>query len=125
MILLDSHVVLWALTDDPRLGAKARHLIGATATRYVSAVTHAEFAIKAMLGKLVVPDDLADRLAGLGVEGLPFTAAHARGITQFDGLVRHDPFDRMLLAQASVDGLRFVTGERRLLAFDAVVDARL
>lgn len=124
MILLDSHVVLWALTDDPRLGAEARRLIATTPTRYVSSITHVEITIKAMLGKLTVPDDLPDRLTALGLESLPFTSRHAQGLTVFADLIRHDPFDRMLLAQAHVDGLRLITGDRRLLGFDQVIDAR-
>lgn len=124
MILLDSHVVLWALTDEARLGSETRHLIVTTPIRYVSSITHVEFANKAMLGKLTVPDDLSERLGSLGLEPLPFTARHARGLTAFAGLARHDPFDRMLLAQAHVDGLRFLTADQRLLGFDGVIDAR-
>lgn len=125
MMLLDSHVVLWALTDDPRLGTEARRAIAASPIRYVSAITQAEFTIKAMLGKLTVPEDLDSRLTALGLEPLPFTIRHAAGMHAFEGLTRHDPFDRMLLAQARVDGLTFLTADQRLLGFDQVIDARL
>lgn len=126
-MLLDSHVVLWLVGDHERLGSRCRRAIVDAAMVHVSAVTHAEFEVKAAIGKLELPDGLPALLETQGLQPMPFTAAHASAMAQFQELVRHDPFDRMLLAQASVEHLTFATADRRLLAFDLpwVLDARL
>ena len=78
-----------------------------------------------MLGKLSVPDKLADRLTEQGLALLSITAEHAEGIRDFPELTRHDPFDRLLVAQASHDGLRLLTSDRVLIALarDFILDA--
>ena len=125
LLLLDSQVALWILDDSPRLGPRAREIITSATTVHVSAATIWELTIKAMLGKLSVPDKLADRLAEQGLALLNITAEHAEGIHDFPELTRHDPFDRLLVAQASHDGLRLLTSDRVLLALarDFILDA--
>lgn len=92
---------------------------------HVSAATVFELTIKAMLGKLSIPDDFAARLSEQGLSLLSITAEHAAGIREFPELTRHDPFDRLLVAQASRDGLRLLTADRVLLGLnrDFIVDA--
>ena len=125
LLLLDSQVALWILDDSPRLGPRAREIITSATTVHVSAATIWELTIKAMLGKLAVPDKLADRLVEQGLALLNITAEHAEGILDFPELTRHDPFDRLLVAQASHDGLRLLTSDRVLLALarDFILDA--
>lgn len=125
MLLLDSQVVVWLLDDSPRLGAVARRLIQSAAAVHVSAATVWELTIKAMLGKLSIPDKLPTRLTDQGLILLGISAQHAEGIRKFPELSRHDPFDRLLLAQAVLDGLTLVTVDRVLLGLgrDFVVDA--
>jgi len=125
LLLLDSQVALWILDDSPRLGPRAREIITSATTVHVSAATIWELTIKALLGKLSVPDKLADRLAEQGLALLNITAEHAEGIRDFPELTRHDPFDRLLVAQASHDGLRLLTSDRVLLALarDFILDA--
>ena len=125
LLLLDSQVALWILDDSPRLGPRAREIITSATTVHVSAATIWELTIKAMLGKLSVPDKLADRLADQGLALLSITAEHAEGIRDFPELTRHDPFDRLLVAQASHDGLRLLTSDRVLIALarDFILDA--
>ncbi|WP_203338728.1 type II toxin-antitoxin system VapC family toxin [Nocardioides limicola] len=125
-MLLDTHVLLWLLDDSPRLGPQARRAISTASRVHASAISHTELALKAMLGKLTVPEDLGPRLADQGLRHLAYTEAHAAALTAFPDLTRHDPFDRMLLAQATVEGLRFATADTRLLSLDLrwVVDAR-
>lgn len=115
------------LDDNPRLGPRARLAIAAATAVHVSAATVWELTIKAMLGRLAVPDKLAERLAEQGLVLLSVTAEHTEGIRDFPELVRHDPFDRLILAQAAQVGLRLLTADRVLLALgrDFVVDARL
>lgn len=125
MILLDTHVLLWLLEDSPRLSTAGRARLQASTAVYVSAVTHAELRIKEMIGKLRLPGDWSARLADQGLRPLPFTQAHADELPALVELARHDPFDRMLLAQARSEGLSFLTADRRLLALELpwVLDA--
>ena len=125
MLLLDSQALLWLLDDNPRLGARARQAITSAQGVYVSAATVWELTIKTMLGKLSIPADFSARLTAQGLELLNVTAEHAEAIRDFPELVRHDPFDRLLVAQASRAGLRLLTADRALLglARDFIVDA--
>lgn len=127
MILLDTNAVYWGMTGDDRLGSGARDLLSGEPQRYVSSITHVELVIKQMVGKLHLPGDLAERLVGIGLQGLPYTEKHAVGLRTFPSLARHDPFDRMLLAQAHVEGMSFLTGDRALLSLDQpwIIDATL
>jgi PIN domain nuclease of toxin-antitoxin system len=115
LLLLDSQAVLWVLDDSPRLGPQARQLIVSATTVHVSAATVWELTIKAMLGKLSVPDKLASRLAEQGLVLLSITAQGAESIREFPELIGHDPFDRLLVAQASQAGLQLLTADRVLL----------
>lgn len=126
MILLDTHVVLWAVADERKLGTHARRVIGSTVTRYVSAVTHAELGIKAARNKIRLPAGLPGLLEQAGFAPLPFEARHARGFGRFPALDGHDPFDRMIVAQADVDGLTLLTADRTLLGLGQpwIIDAR-
>lgn len=126
-MLLDSQVVLWSVSDDPRLGASARSLLVEAPRRFVSVITHVELTIKTLRGKLGVPADFPDRLADFGLLPLALENRHVAGLRTFEQLNRHDPFDRLLIAQAHVEGLRFLTADRALLDLDLpwVVDATL
>lgn len=125
MLLLDSQAVLWVLDDSPRLGERARETIAAATRVHVSAATVWELTIKSMLGKLSLPVRLSGRLADQRLSLLNITAEHAGGIREFPELVRHDPFDRLLVAQASQASMRLVTADRVLLGLgrDRIVDA--
>ena len=108
-LLLDTHIVLWALADDAALPASARAAItDGTNRAVVSAVSALEISIKRALGKLAAPDDFEDAIARSGFEAMSITMAHARRAGSLPP--RHDdPFDRMLIAQAIEEGLTIVT----------------
>ena len=75
-----------------------------------------ELTIKTMLGKLSVPTELsAAVLAEQGLLSLSIAAEHAEAIQDYPELARHDPFDRLLVAQADRAGLRLLTADRVLL----------
>ena len=117
-VLLDTHVLLWWLTDDPRLSITARDVIGDPATSVsVSAATAWEMAIKSALGKLETPTDLAAELDAAGFTELPVGIADAM---EAGALPRHhdDPFDRMLIAQAARRDLTVLTVDRRFSEYD-------
>lgn len=125
MLLLDSQALLWLLDDNPRLGPRARQAITSAHGVHVSAATVWELTIKTMLGKLSVPAGLANRLADQGLDLLNITAEHAEAIRDFPELTRHDPFDRLLVAQASRAGLQLLTADAILLNLgrDFILDA--
>ncbi|MGH3247000.1 MAG: type II toxin-antitoxin system VapC family toxin, partial [Trebonia sp.] len=115
MLLLDGQALLWLLDDSPRLGPRARQAIVSAQGVHVSAATVWELAIKSMLGTLTVPDDLGKKLPGQGLELLSVTAEHAEAIREFPELTRHDPFDRLIVAQVSRAGLKLLTADHVLL----------
>jgi PIN domain nuclease of toxin-antitoxin system len=100
-------------------------MISAATCTHVSAATVWELTIKAMLGKLSIPDKFGVRLAEQGLALLNVTAEHAEGLREFPELARYDPFDRLLVSQASQAGLRLLTADRVLLGLgrDFIVDA--
>ena len=112
-VLLDTHVLLWWLEDDKRLSLPARDAILAAEEVRVSAASVWEIAIKRALGRLDVPADYLDYVEQTSFRPLPITFQHAE---LAGALPRHhdDPFDRMLVAQARIEGLTLVTADRRL-----------
>ena len=125
-LLLDTHVLLWALRDDRRLGPNARQAIeDASNPAYVSAVSVWEIALKRASGKLEAPRDLVQWLRRTSFQSLAIEIEHAVAAAE---LPRHhtDPFDRMLVAQAQLQGLTLVTGDSRIAQYSvAVLDAAL
>lgn len=128
MILLDMNALLWLVADSPRLGPEARERIGSADQVCFSAVSVSEIAIKHMLGRIALPgaDAFPRIFAESGLRELPFTAHHAATLLEDPDLRRHDPFDRMLLAQASAERAELLTSDSVLLGMgrSGVVDAR-
>ena len=101
ILLLDAHALLWWLADDAALGADARQAIASPANDVlVSAATIWEIEIKRRLGKLQAPGGLVEAIADADFSVMPITGPDAERAA---GLPPHhrDPFDRMLIAQAS------------------------
>lgn len=110
-LLLDTHVLVWALGNDPRLGPLARDSIADPNNDcYVSAASVWEIAIKRALGKLRAPEDLSGRVERDGFTALPVTLFHGERAGALPPIHR-DPFDRMLVAQAQAEGLTIVTSD--------------
>jgi PIN domain nuclease of toxin-antitoxin system len=113
-LLLDTHALLWWLSDDPALSQVARAAIARPdADVAVSAASGWEVSIKSALGKLTAPNDLEAQLARHRFRPLAITVGHA---LMAGSLPRHhdDPFDRMLVAQAGSEGLTLVTRDPRI-----------
>jgi PIN domain nuclease of toxin-antitoxin system len=101
ILLLDANALLWWLADDPGLSQAAQDAIADPATDVlVSAATVWEIGIKRELGKLRAPEDLIGAIEISGFEGLPVTLADADRASRLT-LHHRDPFDRMLVAQAT------------------------
>ncbi len=124
-LLIDSHVALWWLDDHLSLGATCRASLQSADEVFFSAVTPWELGIKRALGKVVFPDSLGDALEAAGFVPLSISVAHAErapGLEQH----HHDPFDRLLVAQAQLESLVLVTADRALRPYDIeMLDARL
>jgi PIN domain nuclease of toxin-antitoxin system len=107
-LLLDTHVLLWWLDGSHLSEAVAARIADPSELVLVSAASIWEAAIKAALGKLDTPESLATAVGAEGFEPLPITFHHAG---QAGALPPHhrDPFDRMLIAQAQIEGLTLVT----------------
>lgn len=120
-LLLDTHVLLWALTDDRRLAPEARAAIsdGRNAV-FVSAASAWEITIKRALGKLRAPSDLALQLREARFEDLDVSVDHALAVGDLPDHHR-DPFDRLLVAQATVAGLTLVTHDPQIQRYDIAI----
>jgi PIN domain nuclease of toxin-antitoxin system len=120
-LLLDTHIVLWWLNDDARLPGFARERLRAgDAACFVSAATLWEIGIKRTLGKLDAPQALAPAIAEEGFHGLAISLAHAECAARLPPHHR-DPFDRMLVAQAQIEGLTIMTVKKRLRPYDVAL----
>ncbi len=121
-LLLDTHVFLWAVTANRRLKSGARELLSQADAVYVSAASIWEIAIKARLGKIEADAaSLAAAIHDSGFQELPVSAQHAAAVAR---LPPHhtDPFDRLLLAQAFLEPLRFVTADAALAVYGGAIE---
>lgn len=110
-LLLDTHVVLWWVRDDRKLKAPARRAIANADIVWVGAATACEIAIKMSLKRLEVAEPLRVTVAADNFTELPLTFRHAEELADLP-LHHADPFDRMLVAQARVEGATIVTHDR-------------
>ena len=120
-LILDSHVLLWWSEDAGSVSQPARVRIAAPDTPvFVSIVTPWELAIKESLGKLQVPGNTREALNSDQIDLLSIAPTHIDVIRTLPHHHR-DPFDRMIIAQAIVEGLTVVTRDRRFPAYDIEV----
>ena len=120
-LLLDTHTVLWWLSDDPALSETARAAIADPEnTVFLSAVVMWEIHIKQGIGKLDLPDDFGEVLDLQRFAELAVTVDHANTIAELPA-AHQDPFDRMLVAQAMVEHMAIVTRDRSIADYDVEV----
>lgn len=125
-LLLDTHVWLWTLVSPERLAPGASELLGDTSTRlFLSAASSWEIAIKYRLGRLPLPEPpeqfIPVRLIRDGIAPLPVQHHHACRVADLP-LHHSDPVDRLLVAQAQIEGMTLVTADRSLLDYDIEVE---
>jgi PIN domain nuclease of toxin-antitoxin system len=116
-LLLDTHVVLWWLADDPTLADGIKVRLDHEPDVYVSAATIWEVAIKQAIGKLPEPARLPERIQESGFRPLPIGADHAIVAARLP-MIHRDPFDRILVAQAQVEELTLVTRDENCRRYD-------
>ncbi len=108
-LLLDAHALLWWLADDPELSEEANAAVADPGSVvFVSAATAWEIAIKQALGKVDAPSDLERQIEVNRFEPMPITIGHGYAAGTLPRH-HHDPFDRMLVAQAMAEHLTVVT----------------
>ena len=116
--LLDTHALLWWMAEPQRLDGRAHEAIADPSNEvFVSSINAWEIAVKHALGKLQAPDNLEASIKKQGFTPLSLTFRHAE---QAGTLPPHhgDPFDRMLVAQAQIEGLIVVTRDRQISRYD-------
>jgi PIN domain nuclease of toxin-antitoxin system len=121
VLIVDTHAALWFLKGDRRLSRAAKALIeDDDVERRLSAVSVWEVAVKRGLGKLAAPAGFHEQMYRQGLRGLPIVDAHAARVADLP-LLHRDPFDRLLVAQALVEGMSIVSIDPRLRAYDVPV----
>lgn len=123
-ILIDTHVLLWWLSDNASLGKKSRNIISDERNDiYVSAVSTWEISIKKNKGLLKAPDNIDAIVEDEGFSKLPISLFHGEQAGNLPNIHR-DPFDRMLIAQAQAEGLELMTTDKVIPEYGLrVIDA--
>lgn len=118
-LLLDTQALIWFAAGDPRLGRVARKAIEQSECT-VSAIAVWEIVIKQTVGRVPIPPPKVVELVEFGFAPLPVTVEHAIEVAE---LPRHhaDPFDRMMIAQARLDGLTLLTADAAIHAYDVPI----
>ena len=116
-LLLDTHIVLWWDADDPRLSAEFRAAVASPESEiFVSAASAWEIGIKRASGKLQIGASVAHTIRRHAFTALPVTVEHAEWAGSLP-LLHRDPFDRLLVAQAQLEGLTLVTVDDQILRY--------
>ncbi len=121
-LLLDTHIMIWWLDGSPRLGAAARRAIAAAGNDlHFSVASWWEMSIKRSLGRLNIdPVTFRATIVRNAIQILDVRIDHAEAVATLSPL-HGDPFDRMLIAQAEIEGLQLLTRDKRLKAYGAAV----
>jgi PIN domain nuclease of toxin-antitoxin system len=111
-LLLDTNALIWALVRPERLSKTAIEAVTSPANRiYVSVISAWEIGMLRAKKGVRLPSDLEFQIADKDFDALPLTMGHALAVEALPSL-HNDPFDRMLVAQAQVEGMTIVTSDR-------------
>jgi len=119
-LLLDSHVLLWLLAGDPIAPAAARAVESLDNEVWVSVATIWELEIKQAIGKLELDDDLVAAALGAGLDLLEIRSEHVVHAARLP-MHHRDPFDRLLVAQATLEGAAIVTRDAALRSYQVTL----
>lgn len=127
MLVLDTNALFSILSNPGRLGKRTQKILMQSSDIYISPVSVFEIAIKNMLGKIKLDQPLGVLIAAHNFLSLPFEIEDALGVYSLPALMRHDPFDRMILATARANNAKLITSDRKLLdlGFDWIVNSSL
>ena len=117
-ILLDTHILIWALEDNPKLSDAARKaIINGKNVVFVSTASIWEISIKKAMGKLIAPDNLFQEIEQHRFTLLDINYDHAQLAGELPN-IHKDPFDRMLVAQATLEKLTLITADSNIYKYD-------
>ena len=117
-VLLDTHILIWALENNPALSENARNAITAGRNMvFVSSASVWEISVKKSIGKLKVPDNLLEELLAHRFSLLDINAEHAQLAGELP-LIHKDPFDRMLVAQAKIEKLTLISVDPHIAKYE-------
>jgi len=120
-ILLDTHIVIWALSEPDKLSHEAKNLINNADQLYVSSASIWEMAIKSSLGKLEIDLDVTtSELNRLGIIELAISWQHSKQVELLPHYHR-DPFDRLIVSQAMCEPLVLLTHDKILAKYSSMV----
>jgi PIN domain nuclease of toxin-antitoxin system len=119
-LLLDTHVFLWLLTSPERLQDHVGIVADTSNELVVSAASSWEIAIKHEIGRLQLPEEpdryVPSRIRMIGAHALPVEHSHALAVATLPKLHR-DPFDRLLVAQARLEGMTILTADEAVARY--------
>ena len=120
-LLLDTHIALWWLEDNPSLLEARREIISnADNLCFISSATIWEISIKSALGKIDITDTYIDELRGEGFLELVINWSHARKVKELPP-IHADPFDRLLIAQAQIEEMILLSADENIKRYDVSV----
>ena len=111
--LVDTHIMLWVFDDDQTLSSEARTALNTADIVYASHASVWEIVIKKALGKLEAPENLEQAIITTGFKQLPISLAHILAVGELSVEKHKDPFDRLLIAQAKIEGLTLISRDER------------
>lgn len=118
--LLDTHIILWWLTNPKQITAKASKIISDKEnTIFVSSASLWEMATKKSLGRLTLPRNIVEILQTESFQIMPIGAEEALGVSDLPQ-IHQDPFDRMLVMQAKLHNCVLITRDKNLMDYPVV-----
>lgn len=118
--LLDTHVVLWWLTEPEKIQTKAKKIIHDRANEiFVSSASFWEIAIKKSIGRLTLPHNLLETVAIEGFKILPIMPEECIGVADLP-MLHADPFDRLLVLQAKLYDLVMITSDAKIAEYPVI-----
>ena len=120
LLLIDTAILIWVLDNSPSLTDKTKKIIEDAGRRLVSSISISEIEIKRSIGKLTIPDLYIEKIFESGFDELSFDFDDAFGLRILP-LYHRDPFDRMLISQATVKGLTILTNDTSFKKYNVSV----
>jgi hypothetical protein len=116
LLLLDTNAVVALLVHPHRLGSRTQRTIERAGEAFCSSISLAELQIKSLKRKFDIETVMARLAVDSGLQVLPFTQADALIVGSQTSLLKHDPFDRLILATAASNRARLITPDRVMLS---------
>lgn len=115
--LVDTNIILWSWHEPHRIRRKHRDILASDAPLHVSVATIWEICIKVSIGKLKTVDRVADALIDTGYILLPIKVEHVEAVRHLP-LHHGEPFDRLIIAQAQIEGMTLVSSDGDFPKYD-------